>query len=124
MREWPVGLLKEEGQDGRAEGRVVAELLQVAAVLPLGPHSHLDEAHQGEEGYRQALGHQGEAQPGAQLQEEEEGCYTQTPTTRGQQIQLHTQQHVTSSLSMHAGNRLQQTPATPSAFKAAKTVNR
>lgn len=36
-------------------------------MLPLGPHSHLDEAHQGEEGHRQALGHQCEAKPGAQL---------------------------------------------------------
>lgn len=59
--------LQDEGQDGGAEGRVIAELLQVAAVLPFGPHSHLDETHQCEEGHRQALGHQCEAQPGAQL---------------------------------------------------------
>lgn len=62
------GHLQEEGQDGGAQWRVVAELLQVAAVLPLGPHRHLDEAHQGEEGHRQALGHQREAEPRAELQ--------------------------------------------------------
>lgn len=63
-----VGHLQDEWQDGGAQRRVVAELLQVAAVLPFGPHSHLDEAHQGEEGHRQALGHQREAQPRAELQ--------------------------------------------------------
>lgn len=62
--------LQDEGQDGRAQRRVVAELLQVAAVLPLGPDGHLDEAHQREEGHRDALGHDGEAQPGAQLEED------------------------------------------------------
>lgn len=61
-------VLQDEGQDGGAQRRVVAELLQVAAVLPFGPHRHLDEAHQGEEGHWQALGHQREAEPGAQLQ--------------------------------------------------------
>lgn len=60
--------LQDEGQDRRAEVGVVAELLEVAAVLPLGPHRHLDEAHYGEEGHRQTLGHHGEAKPGAQLQ--------------------------------------------------------
>lgn len=80
--------LKDEGQDGRAEWRVVAELLQVAAVLPLRPHGHLDETHQEEEGHWQALGHQCEAKPGAQLGEggEEEGRYIQIQTTRGQQL--------------------------------------
>lgn len=63
--------LQDEGQDGRAERRVVAELLQVAAVLPFGPDGHLNETHQGEEGHRQTLGHQGEAEPRAQLQEEQ-----------------------------------------------------
>lgn len=38
------------------------ELLQVAVVLPLGPHIHLGETHQGEEGQR-------ETKPGAQLKE-------------------------------------------------------
>lgn len=52
-------------------------------MLPLGPHSHLDETHQGEEGHRQALGHQCEAEPGAQLQEEEEGRYTQSTPQGG-----------------------------------------
>lgn len=60
--------LQDEGQDGGAQRRVVAELLQVTAVLPFGPHRHLDEAHQGEEGHRQALGHQREAEPRAELQ--------------------------------------------------------
>lgn len=87
VRERTSGPLQDEGQDGWAERRVVAELLQVAAVLPLGPHSHLDETHHGEEGHRQALGHQCEAEPGAQLQEEEEGRYTQNKTTGGQQLQ-------------------------------------
>lgn len=68
------GPLQDERQDGRAERRVVAELLQVAAVLPLGPNGHLDEAHQSEEGHRQTLGHEGETKPGAQLQGEGEGC--------------------------------------------------
>ena len=64
--------LQDERQDGRAERRVVAELLQVAAVLPFGPNGHLDETHQSEEGHRQTLGHQSEAEPRTQLQEEEE----------------------------------------------------
>lgn len=55
--------LQDEGQDGGAQRRVVAELLQVTAVLPFGPHRHLDEAHQGEEGHWQALSHQREAEP-------------------------------------------------------------
>lgn len=59
--------LEDEGKDGRAKGRVVAELFQIAAVLPFGPDGHLDEAHQGEERHRETLGHQGEAKPGAQL---------------------------------------------------------
>lgn len=75
--------LKDEGQDGRAQRRVVAELLQVAAVFPLRPHSHLDETHQGEERHRQALRHQCEAQPGAQLQEGER-CYTGKPQEGGE----------------------------------------
>lgn len=41
---------EQEGDNGHAQGRVVAELLQVAAMLALGPDSHLGEAHQGEEG--------------------------------------------------------------------------
>lgn len=65
MKEW--SHLQDEGQDGGAQRRVVAELLQVTAVLPFGPHRHLDEAHQGEEGHRQALGHQREAEPRAEL---------------------------------------------------------
>lgn len=69
--EEPTRPLQNERQDGRAERRVVAELLQVAAVLPFGPNGHLDETHQGEEGHRQTLGHQGEAEPRAQLWEEE-----------------------------------------------------
>lgn len=60
--------LQDEGQDGGAQWRVVAELLQVTAVLPFGPHRHLNEAHQGEEGHWQALGHQREAEPRAELQ--------------------------------------------------------
>lgn len=40
-------------------------------MLPFGPNGHLDETHQGEEGHRQTLGHQGEAEPRAQLWEEE-----------------------------------------------------
>lgn len=42
---------EQEGDNGHAQGWVVAELLQVAAVLALGPDSHLGEAHQGEEGH-------------------------------------------------------------------------
>lgn len=42
---------EQEGDNGHAQGRVVAELLQVAAMLALGPDSHLGEAHQGEEGH-------------------------------------------------------------------------
>lgn len=36
-------------------------------MLSLGPHGHLDEPHQGEEGHRKTLSHQSEAKPGAQL---------------------------------------------------------
>lgn len=61
--------LKDEGQDGRAQWGVIPELLQVAAVLPFGPNSHLNESHQCEEGHWDTLGHDREAQPGAQLQE-------------------------------------------------------
>lgn len=68
--------LEDEGKDGRAKGRVVTELFQIAAVLPFGPDCHLDEAHQGEESHRQTLGHQGKAEPGAQLQEEETPSFT------------------------------------------------
>lgn len=39
------------------------ELLRVAAVLPLGPRSHLIVTHHGEKGHRKA-------KPGAQLKEE------------------------------------------------------
>lgn len=60
-------VLQDEGQDGRAERGIVAELLQVAAVFSFGPHGHLNEAHQREEGHGQTLGHQSEAQPRAQL---------------------------------------------------------
>lgn len=63
-----VANLQDEGQDGGAQRRVVAEFLQVTAVFPFGPDCHLDEAHQGEEGHRQALGHQCEAEPRAKLQ--------------------------------------------------------
>lgn len=59
--------LQDEGQDGGPQRRVIAELFQVAAVLPFGPHRHLDEAHQGEEGHWQTLGHQCEAEPRAEL---------------------------------------------------------
>lgn len=69
VREESSSPLQDEGQDGRTERRVVPELLQVAAVLPFGPHSHLDETHQGEESHRQALGHQSEPKPGAQLRQ-------------------------------------------------------
>lgn len=40
---------EQEGDDGRAQGRVVTELLQIAAVLPLGPDCHLHKAHQREQ---------------------------------------------------------------------------
>lgn len=51
-RAWEAGSGSEqEGDDGHAQGRVVSELLQVAAVLALGPDGHLSEAHQGEEGH-------------------------------------------------------------------------
>lgn len=46
-----MGDSEQEGDDGHAQGRVVSELLQVAAVLALGPNGHLDEAHQREEGH-------------------------------------------------------------------------
>lgn len=42
---------EQEGDDGHAQGRIVPELLQVAAVLALGPDGHLGEAHQGEQGH-------------------------------------------------------------------------
>lgn len=45
---------EQEGDDGHAQGWVVSELLQVAAVLALGPNGHLDEAHQREEGHCRA----------------------------------------------------------------------
>lgn len=60
-------VLKNEGQDRRAELRIVAKLFQVAAVLSFCPHGHLDEAHQGEKRHRQTLSHQSEAQPRTQL---------------------------------------------------------
>lgn len=41
-------------------------------MLSLGPHGHLNETHQGEEGHGQTLSHQREAEPGAQLQQKEE----------------------------------------------------
>lgn len=48
----PVKNCSEQKRDnGHAQGWVVTELLQVAAVLALGPDSHLGEAHQGEEGH-------------------------------------------------------------------------
>ena len=59
--------LQDEGDDGGAQGGVVPELLQVAAVFAPGPYGHLDEAHDGEEGDGQTLGHHREAQPGAKL---------------------------------------------------------
>lgn len=46
-----VGGSEQEGDDWHAQGRVVSELFQVAAVLALGPDGHLGEAHQGEEGH-------------------------------------------------------------------------
>lgn len=49
-----MGNLEQEGDDGHAQGRVVSEFLQVAAVLALGPDGHLGEAHQGEEGHCRA----------------------------------------------------------------------
>lgn len=42
---------EQERDNGHAQGWVVTELLQVAAMLALGPDSHLGEAHQGEEGH-------------------------------------------------------------------------
>ena len=42
---------EQEGDNGHAQGRVVPELLQVAAVLAFSPDGHLGEAHQGEEGH-------------------------------------------------------------------------
>lgn len=60
-------VLEDEGQDGRAELRIVAELLQVAAVLSFRPHGHLDETHQSEKRHGKTLSHQREAQPRAQL---------------------------------------------------------
>lgn len=42
---------EQEGDNGHAQGWVVTKLLQVAAMLALGPDSHLGEAHQGEEGH-------------------------------------------------------------------------
>lgn len=42
---------EQEGDNGHAQGWVVTELLQVAAMLAFGPDSHLGEAHQGEEGH-------------------------------------------------------------------------
>lgn len=44
-------VLQDERQDGGTQRRVVAELLQVAAVFSFSPHGHLDEAHQCEEGH-------------------------------------------------------------------------
>ena len=58
---------EQEGNNGHAQGRVVAELLQVAAVFALGPDSHLGEAHQGEEGHWDTLSQDGKANPGAHL---------------------------------------------------------
>lgn len=49
-----MGDSEQEGDDGHAQGWVVLELLEVAAVLALGPDGHLDEAHQGEEGHCRA----------------------------------------------------------------------
>lgn len=49
-----MGSSEQEGDDGHAQGRVVSEFLQVAAVLALGPNGHLGEAHQGEEGHCRA----------------------------------------------------------------------
>lgn len=60
-------VLQDEGQDRRAELRIVTELLQVAAVLSFRPHGHLDETHQSEKRHRETLSHQCEAQPRAQL---------------------------------------------------------
>lgn len=74
--------LEDEGQDGGAQRGVIAELLQVAAVLPLGPNGHLDEAHQREEGHRHALSHDREAEPGAQLQESQVSASAPEYTTR------------------------------------------
>lgn len=71
VRQWvwfvSMPVLQDERQDGRTQRWVVTELLQVAAVFPFSPHGHLDEAHQCEEGHRQTLSHQGEAQPRPQL---------------------------------------------------------
>ena len=59
--------LQDEGEDGGAQARILSELLQVAAVFAFGPHSHLEEGHEGEESHRHTLGHHCEANPGAQL---------------------------------------------------------
>lgn len=80
------GVLQDEGQNGRAERGIVPKLLQVTAVFPLRPHRHLDEAHQREEGHGQTLGHQGEAQPRAQL-------HTHTHHNRAVTIYRNTKMH-------------------------------
>lgn len=59
--------LQDEGEYGGAQGGIISELLQVAAVFSFGPHGHLDEGHQGEESHGHTLGHHCEAHPGAQL---------------------------------------------------------
>lgn len=60
-------LLKDEGEYGGAQGWIISELLQVAAVFAFGPHSHLDEGNDSEESHRHTLGHHSEANPGAHL---------------------------------------------------------
>lgn len=59
--------LQDEWEYGGAQGWIISELLQVAAVFALGPHGHLDEGHEREESHGHALGHHREADPGAQL---------------------------------------------------------
>lgn len=59
--------LKDEGQNGWAQGRVFLKLLQVAAVFGSRPHGHLHKADDGEEGDGNALSHHRKAYPGACL---------------------------------------------------------
>lgn len=40
---------QQEGDDGRAQGGIIPEFPEVAAVLPLSPDRHLHEAHQREQ---------------------------------------------------------------------------
>jgi len=58
--------LDEEWDDGLALG-IILELFLVVPVLAQSPHGHLVSPCHGEEGSRQTLGHDGEADPGPDL---------------------------------------------------------